>query len=68
MNEYTNVNRRSTLGKDSGLIVCRISKCKHPTQDNFKDSKTAQYHIRELNSEPPNMTKKYTRPGQSVVQ
>jgi hypothetical protein len=39
MNGYTNVNWRGTLGKDSGLTVCRIAKCKHPTQDKFKDSK-----------------------------
>jgi len=33
-----------------------------------KDSKETQYHNSNLNSNPPNTTQEYTRPGQSVVQ
>jgi hypothetical protein len=42
MNEYTNVNRRSRLGKYFGLIACRTAKCEGPTEDNFKCSKNKE--------------------------
>jgi hypothetical protein len=33
-----------------------------------KERKKTQYHNHDLNSELPNTTQKYSRPGQSVVQ